>query len=570
MAYFEIHAESGKTKIEVSSPRLSPGQVPEDVKFVDYVDERFRVPVNSEGYYLLPNAVTEPGAPRRSALTRFHERPDFEAAVSRGAMPIYGLNCGNGGWLCVVEGMELSFNIIVRLENGFYQLIVRFLDDEFPYEDMFINFIELGKDECDYSGMARRYRKYQLERGACKYLKDRFAAQPVLEESLQGPLVRIRLCWKPVPSPVPEQTEENEPPIKVALTFDQVVAIMEEFHRQGIEHAEFQLVGWNKSGHDGRFPDLLPVEPLIGGEEGLKRVIAKAKQLGYLISCHTEIISGYTIAKRFHEDLKLVDRHGGNEVSPMAWSGGTAYRFCPKEAVDKILMDDLKLFQEFGFSGTHYLDVATILAPTNCYHPDHPLNRREAGFWRGESLRLVREAVGASGSESGWDFCIGEMDYSLYAAFQLKPPLAACCDEQVPFWHLVYHGIVSYNSYTDTVNTCIKADPALRLWNFEAGGRPLAYYFSAFTADNWMGDEDLRGLTPERIAREVRNIKTEYDQYRTLSDLQTVPMFSHETLADNVVRMTYENGEKVIFNKTENAFDYEGTVIAPYSFFRTK
>lgn len=441
------------------------------MEFVDYVDERFRIPVNSSGYYLLPNSVTEPGAPRRSALTRFRERPDFEAEVSRGAMPVFGLNRGNSGILGIVTGMELSFRIIVRLEKGFYQLTVRFLDDELPYEDLAVTFIDLDENECDYSGMARRYRRYQLENGACRYLVDRFAAQPILEESLQGPLVRLRLCWKPVPSPVEEQTEENEPPIKVGLTFEQVEMIMEEFHRQGIEHAEFQLVGWNKSGHDGRFPDLLPVEPLIGGEAGMRRVIDKAKQYGYLISCHTEIMSGYTIAKRFDENLKLLDRHGNCEISPVAWSGGKAYRFCPKAAVEDILYDDLKLFREFGFCGTHYLDVATILAPTNCYHPDHPLNRRESGFWRGESLHLVRETVGASGSESGWDFCIGKMDYVLYAAFQLNPQLAECCDEQVPFWHLVYHGIVSYNSYTDTVNTCIKADPALRLWNFEVGGR---------------------------------------------------------------------------------------------------
>lgn len=222
------------------------------MEFVDYVDERFRIPVNSSGYYLLSNSVTEPGAPRRSALTRFRERPDFEAEVSRGAMPVFGLNRGNSGILGIVTGMELSFRIIVRLEKGFYQLTVR------------------------------------------------------------------------------------------------------------------------------------------------------------------------------------------------------------------------------------------------------------------------------------------------------------------------------YNSYTDTVNTCIKADPALRLWNFEAGGRPLAYYFSAFTADNWMGNEDLRGLTPERIAREVGNLKVEYDQYRTISDLQTIPLFSHETLAENVVCMTYENGEKLIFNKNKTVFEYENKEIAPYSFVRIK
>ena len=30
--------------------------------------------------------------------------------------------------------------------------------------------------------------------------------------------------------------------------------IADELKRQGVEGAELQLVGWNRSGHDGRFP----------------------------------------------------------------------------------------------------------------------------------------------------------------------------------------------------------------------------------------------------------------------------------------------------------------------------
>lgn len=61
---------------------------------------------------------------------------------------------------------------------------------------------------------------------------------------MEAPEVRIRQAWKPVPSPVPYQTPENEPPLMPVVTFDRVADIAREFKRQGVDKAEFCLVGW--------------------------------------------------------------------------------------------------------------------------------------------------------------------------------------------------------------------------------------------------------------------------------------------------------------------------------------
>lgn len=82
--------------------------------------------------------------------------------------------------------------------------------------------------------------------------------------------VRVRQGWKPVPSPVENQTPETEPPVHAACTFDRVCDIVDEFKKHGIPEAEFCLVGWNIGGHDGRFPQIFPVEPKLGGAENLK------------------------------------------------------------------------------------------------------------------------------------------------------------------------------------------------------------------------------------------------------------------------------------------------------------
>ncbi|MBQ4159669.1 MAG: hypothetical protein IJD83_01945, partial [Clostridia bacterium] len=71
------------------------------------------------------------------------------------------------------------------------------------------------------------------------------------------------MAWKPVPCTIAEQTPENEPDVHVACTFDDVIKVMEAYKKAGVSKAEFCLVGWNMKGHDGRWPQILPVEESI-------------------------------------------------------------------------------------------------------------------------------------------------------------------------------------------------------------------------------------------------------------------------------------------------------------------
>ena len=70
-----------------------------------------------------------------------------------------------------------------------------------------------------------------------------------------------------------------------------------------------------------------------------------------------------------------------------------------------------------------------MIQPLPCHHPDHPLNPRETAEWRGKTLALAREKIGASASEGGMDFAIGCFDYALYAIFELNPKRPEICDE---------------------------------------------------------------------------------------------------------------------------------------------
>ena len=546
-----LHFYDGRTEerfVEFASDRafLDRSSLPAGIEFIDFLPEFCSMPVGSPGFYLYPG-----GKDRQELLTRFIPRSGTESVFSGMCIPFYACCSGEHAFLAVMTGMTLHAEIVAGIRDGVYYLYPRFrFDADGAYENPEVLFLKVEEDRSP-SAVARRYRRYQLERGACKSLKERARRYPVLAEAARGPEVRIRLAWKPVPSPVPHQTEENEPPIHVALTFAQVEEIIDEFHRQKIEHAEFCLVGWNKSGHDGRFPDLFPVEPLLGGETALRQLIRKARDYGYLITGHTNLVDSYTIARRLREEFLLIQQDGSKRIFG-TWGGGAAYYLCPRMAHEKYALEDLPDLRDLGFHGIQYYDVMTSRVPEPCFDPRHPLSRKAAGQWRGKTLALARELLGGSGSEGGLDFCVGDFDYVLYVMSAYRNPRPAIADEEFPFWFLVYHGILLYNAFCSTVNAMVKKDPERELEVWETGSRPLAYFYSRFMADgnDWMGLEDLRFDNHTQLEQCVARIRGNYERYRELAPLQFEFIHSWESPEEGVSEVVYENGTRLLVNRT--------------------
>ena len=540
------HVEERSVEFTSDRAFLDCKSLSKEISYLDFLPDFCSMPAGSPGFYLYPG-----GKDKMDLLTRFTARAETEAVFSGMCIPFYAWSDGEETLLAVVTGMALHVEIVAGIRNGLYYLYPRFrFDGEKADENPELLFLKVTGD-LSPSAVARRYRRYQLERGACRSLKERAEEYPVLAEAAMGPEVRIRLAWKPVPSPVPHQTEENEPPIHVALTFPQVEELIDEFHRQNIEHAEFCLVGWNKSGHDGRFPDLFPVEPLLGGEEALCRLIRKARDYGYLITGHANLVDSYTIAKRWRDDFMLMQKDGSKRIFG-TWGGGAAYYLCPQMAHEEFALRDMPDLRRLGFRGIQYYDVMTSRVPEACFDPRHPLTRERAGEWRGRTLSLAREFLGGSGSEGGLDFCIGDFDYVLYVMSAYRNPLPEIADEEFPFWFVVYHGILLYNAFCSTVNAMIKKDPARELEAWETGSRPLAYFHSRFMADgnDWMGLEDLRFDTRAQMEQCVAKVRENYERYRELAPLQFELIHSWESPAEGVAEVVYENGDRFLVNKT--------------------
>ena len=254
----------------------------EKIEWIDLDTGYFNAQAGDEGYFMSSGSIAH-----NTSLLYFTEREDFSTRDNvkehpgLNVMPVMGIRKNGNAVFMIVTGMYMDFCAHYEVKDNQYKMTAHFvLDGDDPYEDISFELYKIPNGT--YNEMAHIYRDYQIKTKGLRPIKERIKEKPALAYAAESVEVRIRQGWKPVPSPVAHQNADNEPPMKVVCDFARVEDIMHEMKKQGVEKAEICLVGWNRGGHDGRFPQLFPPEPLLGGDAGLKKLIATADELGNL------------------------------------------------------------------------------------------------------------------------------------------------------------------------------------------------------------------------------------------------------------------------------------------------
>lgn len=498
------------------------------------------------------------------ALCRFDQKPDTLFKTWPAGMPVAGI-CGNRNAVMVhIQGEDFDSRFQVSCKHGVYSLSAHFkFDGDIPDED--VKVVYQMMPDATYVDMARAYRQYQLTYGGCVPLREKVLERETLRQAAEGLELRIRMGWKPIPTPVRHQNLKNEPPMKVTCDVATLHKIVDEMYRKGIKKAEICLVGWGPGGHDGRFPQQYPLDERYGTDAELRQFIAKAQRMGYQVVCHTVSCGAYEIADNFDRDLLTKKRDENGDLAPYirehykkdGLNGGEPYSLCAKTAFEHYMVKDMPVVRSYGFSGLHYNDELTAIIPEKCYDPNHLCSRKEARAYFRKQAHYLKMLFGGIQSEGYMDFMNDELDAILYVGVQsrLTHEMNPLFDEGIPFWQLVYHGIVLSNPTSQTVNYPIKEEYQ-HLKFLEYGGRPLMYFYSKFGEDrNWMGDDDLHCEDDAAIARSVEAIKRAYDEYEELKDLQYAFMENHEKLADNIYRTTFSDGTTITVNYNDLRYE---------------
>ncbi len=529
-----------------------------NVQKVNILADFAKAKVGDTGYIVMPN----------STLTEFKTRTkNLKMPIHQPPMPVCGMKTPNRTFMAIVRGMEFDYFPLAVYENGTYTLSHTFdLTRYAPYENIIIDYYFLHGEDANYSGMGRLYRNMLLQK--IKPIRDRVSSNRYLKYATESIEFRIRQGWKPAPSPVRDQTLQNEPQMYAKVSFNRVGEILDALKARGVDKAQITLVGWNRKGHDGRYPQIFPVEPQLGGETKLRELIAKAKSMGYQIACHTNPTSCYPVSELWNESYVAKNKDGLPWERPIKqpWSGGRSFFMCMKTSFEQFAKNDFPKMRKLGFEGLHYLDVVSIVSPQICYDPNHKCNGKESAFYCNELMRLARETFGGAQSEGGYYHVAENTDFALYSIFRHHGKLV---DKVVPFWQIAFHGLVLSNPMPTTVNYTAKGqENIMKLLEF--GGRPTFYMYSAFFEDgkkkNWMGDTDLRCGNKKEFDHAIDCLAKGYEHVKELGYLQYEFLDEHKELANNVYKCKYSDGSVMIFNYSKQPYIYRGKSVQPMSY----
>ncbi|MBM3858729.1 MAG: hypothetical protein FJ395_03660 [Verrucomicrobia bacterium] len=518
-------------------------------------------------------------AQQSGALCHFRDKKPGQHFVSiyqsscQCPMPLFGVVRGNSGIAGIITSGQFDARVCVSANWGPQRqyaidpvfTLRSFREETRLPDDVTVEYHFLPKTEANWLGIGKRYRQYNFARRGLQPLRTRAAKSPALAYSAGALEVRIRLGVKPVPHEIKEQTPATEPPMRVFCDFARVRDILDEFHRQGIARTEFCLVGWNRGGHDGRYPQVFPVEPALGGEQQLRATIKHGQKLGYQMVAHDCYYGAYRISEDWREEYLRKERDGSPQKGG-AWGGGQSYNMCLARAYELFAKRDLPKIRALGFKGAHYSDVLSIIGPRPCYDPKHPQTRRQDAAAATRILALAQKTFGGAQSEGSLDCMASALDRLLYVDCDkwlplMKRPYVDTC---VPLYETVYHGVMLYSLSTETVNSQ-PGEPAY-LKTIEYGAVPLAYFYGHFLLDaskNWLGQRDYRYDDATSLKQIVSDLRRVYDDVDRLKHLQMEFLEGHRRIADDVFETAYSNGQRVVVNYRKEPYSLSSGAIVP-------
>ncbi len=301
--------------------------------------------------------------------------------------------------------------------------------------DRVVRFVPLKNANAGYAGMGRRMHAHVLKQSGRGTLAQRAVQNPDVAYVGNAFALKIMHACKTI------GPTDGSGGLQVLTTFDEAKRQLGTLKDAGIERMYVQLTGWNLDGHDGCWPTRFPVEPALGGEDGLRALIEYGQSLGYQMQVHDNYIDLLQRSHEFKPDLCAHDIYG-SPLSRGCWAGGINYLGWPLAYPDHLLANQMQRVRDLGVSGMAYLDAMGVPLELS-YNKLASVPRYRRGCAQGVNriLRTARQVYGSAGVESGYLYCAAEADYigTDYIGVG-HAPRPKCADQLVPLWHMAIKG----------------------------------------------------------------------------------------------------------------------------------
>ncbi|PYI56181.1 DUF5696 domain-containing protein [Paenibacillus flagellatus] len=534
---------------------------------------------SAEGYLLVPDGpggLISFGARRPERVTPYDRpvygpdravpQPGGESARSPVDYPVFGINRGDGGFLAVIDRGAFRANVYASpagVHTSFHAAGAKFAvrraydkpaglnkkrtayDASIVSSEMGVHYTVLPEGRADYVAMAKAYRSYISEEYGLAPMREASGKPPLYLDAVLAASETARFGTKTV----------------AATTTGRVREMVAALADRGVERLEVGLIGWNAGGYPGKLPNRLPAEPAVGGERGLRELLATAEpgRVGYyLVDTLRLATNRWGSGFRMKDAVRTLDRRilPIRREDELAKRPPTYYLVRP-QAMEAALEKALPAYERLGASGVGYVEMSRA---------DGDYGRAEPST-RERTAQSLRRAFERTAAEVGRVTLYGSPAFALgrvshLAEFPVESNHDFVVDETVPFYPIALHGLVSYsaepgNTSGDRVNAFLRA--------IEYGALP--HFIVTDENPRLLKETEFAFLYSSRFDDLKERIAEEYRAFAEVGDgVWGQAIAGHRRLAEGVYETVYERGRTVWVNYNERPFEMEGRRVEPRSY----
>ena len=496
---------------------------------------------------------------------------------SKAQFPLFGILRENQSFLCVVEGgsafvsirADVNGNTVGTDRSSYnyanaranvlhvdqYNVSAKTAELQLMYEKKIPDTTLVQRyrftEDGDYAKLAASYGDYLRE----KYpqLTDRKASEevPVSVELVGAIDKRVVVAGLPVKK------------VTATTTFQQAQEMLSKLAADGIANINARFSGWLRGGARQKVLTGVRVLNELGGENGIKSLIEKAKE--QIIPLYFDGITAFAY------DSGVLDgflpsrdsaRHITREVAELFEYSPIYYTEDSDKANFYLVHPDyaqknasrlISWLKDKGAEGIAFRDIGFMLSAD--YDPNRVTNREQVKEMNIGTLAEARSAGERVMVKEGFDFTLPYAD--IVTDMDLSGNRYVLLDKYIPFYQIAIHGLIDYTGRALNLAGDYQTE-LLRSVEYGAG---LNYTFTAENASvtqetNYTG---LYGTTFASWEQEARETILRYQ--REAKGLNQQRITGHEALTDHVTVTTYADGTRVYVNYGTE--EYRGETLVP-------
>ena len=487
------------------------------------------------------------------------------------AFPVFGMGQEDGSFICIIEGASSyagicadiagrynnynyvysKYNVIhydrFNVSNRTAQLLYMY-EKQIPNDTIVQRYHFM--EGCDYVEMAHAYGDYLRKNPELK--NDTASDEVPVNVELIGAINKVvsKLGF-PVDSVIP------------VTTFEQSAEIIRELTEQGIKDLHVRMTGWCNGGVRQKVLTGIHVQGELGGENGMKKLIASAKENGASlsfdgISCfayNSGLFDGFTPfsnAARFttREQVKL---YNYDIVTYQQSDWQDPYYLVRPSFAQQCAENLMKGLADRGAEGIAFRDIGNLLSAD--YYVTNTVTREQVKEMNVQSLRDAVEKGLKIVIKEGNDYAIAYAD--MITDMNLTGNAYAIIDQRIPFYQIAIHGMKNYTGeainlagdYQTTLLECAEYGAGLNFSFMKADTEILQdTMYSSYTSGGY-----------DRWKEQVIPMILRYQKEMTGLNKQQIT--GHAQLEKDVSVTEYADGTKVYVNYSNNDYQADGNLV---------